>query len=128
MQLASNMVINTVGTYVHTNSTHLHTCFIILIFLITKRLWQASGLGSELDQVTGWRPAATKGKANDDGERVGIRGLFGTTRKLKFLVAISIAVILDAIVVNILVAVLVAVAALLLERHGRTRPGWQWRT
>ena len=68
------------------------------MFLITKRLWQASGLGSELDQVTGWRPAATKGKANDDGERVGIRGLFGTTRKLKFLVAISIAVILDAIV------------------------------
>ena len=63
-----------------------------------ERCWQASGLGSELDQVTGWRPAATKGKANDDGERVGIRGLFGTTRKLKFLVAISIAVILDAIV------------------------------
>ena len=60
--------------------------------------------------MTSWREAATEGEANGDGERVRLRELFVTTRKLAILVTVSINVLI-AILDAILVAMLVSVAA-----------------
>ena len=71
-------------------------------------------VGSKLDRVVGWRPVATKGEANGDGERVRFRGPFGAKRKLIILVA----GLVSGLNAN-LAAIFVVIAVLLWERHAR---------